>query len=318
MSGRQEEFVGLYDYVWFYGVVEDRNDPLHIGRVKVRCYGWHTEDKGQIPTEALPWAQVMTPIHNAAMSGIGFSATGLLEGTLVIGFFMDGRNAQQPLIMGSVAGIPTENSGENDGGFHDPNGKYPLETGYPDTPKLAYNRHDKDPITTTKNDNRITKIPTATDDSWDEPEQRGGVESKYPYNHTWQTESGHAFEVDDTEGAERIHQYHTAGTFFEIQPDGSRITKIVGNDYEISVKDKDVYVKGACNITTDGNATLYVKGNYDVKVDGIMTIHNDVLIKGLSTAEDDHISGSNKISGKGHTHTDTPGLGAGVTTPPNT
>ena len=35
----------------------------------------------------------------------------------------------------------------------------------------------------------------------------------YPKNHVYETESGHIKEFDDTEGAERIHEYHKSGTF---------------------------------------------------------------------------------------------------------
>ena len=37
----------------FIGVVEDRNDPLSLGRCRVRAFGIHTEDKAMIPTEDL-------------------------------------------------------------------------------------------------------------------------------------------------------------------------------------------------------------------------------------------------------------------------
>ena len=46
-------FMGLDGFIWFIGVVEDRNDPSKLGRVKVRCLGFHTEDKNDIPTEDL-------------------------------------------------------------------------------------------------------------------------------------------------------------------------------------------------------------------------------------------------------------------------
>jgi Gp5 N-terminal OB domain len=73
MSGQSiDQFVGG-KFAWFTGVVEDTSDPLQMGRVRVRCFGYHTEDKVQIPTESLPWALVMTPITSASMSGIGTS-----------------------------------------------------------------------------------------------------------------------------------------------------------------------------------------------------------------------------------------------------
>ena len=128
----KNEFVG-YNFIWFFGVVEDRNDPLKMGRVRVRCFNWHTNDKSKVPTDALPWAQCMQPVTSAAISGIGRSATGLVEGSWVIGFFLDGEDAQKPMIMGSMAGIPTELPNE-EFGF---NGKYPDLINEPDLPRPA-------------------------------------------------------------------------------------------------------------------------------------------------------------------------------------
>ena len=39
--------------------VEDRDDPDKLGRVRVRCVGYHTDDVNKIPTADLPWAWVM-------------------------------------------------------------------------------------------------------------------------------------------------------------------------------------------------------------------------------------------------------------------
>ena len=128
----KKEFIG-YNFIWFFGVVEDRNDPLKMGRVRVRCFNWHTNDKSKVPTDALPWAQCMQPVTSAAISGIGRSATGLVEGSWVIGFFLDGEDAQKPMIMGSMAGIPTELPNE-EFGF---NGKYPDLINEPDLPRPA-------------------------------------------------------------------------------------------------------------------------------------------------------------------------------------
>ena len=44
-----ENFQGQDGFVWFTGVVEDRNDPTKLGRVRVRCVGYHTDDKVKIP-----------------------------------------------------------------------------------------------------------------------------------------------------------------------------------------------------------------------------------------------------------------------------
>ena len=87
-------------------VVEDINDPLGADRVRVRVFGLHTDDKTLIPTESLPWAQVLKSTDSAAMSGIGHSAHGLLQGSWVKLYFED-SDKQYPVIIGSISGVPS-------------------------------------------------------------------------------------------------------------------------------------------------------------------------------------------------------------------
>ena len=117
-------FMGLDGFVWFTGVVENRNDPAKLGRVQVRCLGYHTEDLNDIPSEDLPWAHVMMPVTDPAMQGLGTSPTFLTEGTWVVGFFRDANEKQQPIIMGSLPGVPAY-AADSSTGFNDPSGKYP-------------------------------------------------------------------------------------------------------------------------------------------------------------------------------------------------
>lgn len=95
----------IYDkdgFVWWVGVVEDRMDPLQMGRCRVRIFGYHNDDKSLLPTEDLPWAIPVQPIVSAAMSGIGITPVGVLPGTWVVGFFLDGDDAQQPAMFGTL------------------------------------------------------------------------------------------------------------------------------------------------------------------------------------------------------------------------
>jgi hypothetical protein len=114
-------------FAWFTGVIEDIDDPMEMGRYRVRCFGYHNEDKTEgkgIQTEDLPWAMTMLPVTSASISGVGQSATGLLRGTWVIGFFRDSINAQDPVIMGSIPSI-TSRPTDYSKGFSDPTGRYP-------------------------------------------------------------------------------------------------------------------------------------------------------------------------------------------------
>lgn len=106
------------DFRWFFGIVEDRHDPLLSGRVRVRCLGLHNDSKTEMPTEDLHWAQVVMPATSASTSGVG-QTNGLVEGSYVFGFFIDGLNYQHPIVLGSVQGIP-ENFADELLGFSDP------------------------------------------------------------------------------------------------------------------------------------------------------------------------------------------------------
>jgi len=104
----ETNFMGRDGYRWWLGVCESRQDPLMLGRLKVRILGHHTESKSLIPTCTLHWAVVELPVTNAAMNGIGTSATGILEGTWVTGYFRDGDSCQDPVVTGSLPGIPEQ------------------------------------------------------------------------------------------------------------------------------------------------------------------------------------------------------------------
>jgi hypothetical protein len=108
--------------------------------------------------------------------------------------------------------------------------------------------------------------------------------AKYPHNNVTQTKSGHFQEFDDTPGAERIRTQHKAGTFTEIQPDGTEVHKIVGNGYYITVKDGNVVIGGQCNINIVGNAEITVGGDAVTHVKGSVkqTVEKDydLLVKG--------------------------------------
>ena len=78
-----KDFAGKNGFIWWVGVVEDRQDPLKMGRCRVRCVGWHAEDKMRLPTDMLPWATPSLPINNP-------SPYAPREGDMVFGFFIDG------------------------------------------------------------------------------------------------------------------------------------------------------------------------------------------------------------------------------------
>jgi hypothetical protein len=271
-------YMGKDGFNWFVGVVEDRQDPEHCSRVRVRALGHHSEHTDNIPTKDLPWAHVMMPVTAGGMSGIGESPHFLIEGTWVLGFFRDPAR-QEPVILGALPGKNTDTKEEyttisssavggvsQKGGFKDPNNKYPTSKyiGKADTNLLGQE------LVSEHTSYNIKTASLAWTTASGEAQQPATTQSsaKYPYNHVLETESGHYIEFDDTEGNERIHIYHTKGTFIEIDPTGNVVIKTVGNVTNIVAGNMDTYVQGNYSLSVDGNMDVYAVGNLTEKIIG--------------------------------------------------
>lgn len=494
----------------YTGTVENRDDPLKLGRCQVRVLGLHTYDKSILPTADLPWAYPMQPITSAAMSGIGHSPVGPVEGTTVLIIFRD-DDEQQPIIIGSVGGIPqdfgitdqedsgmvlkkdgyapqpnsttvtdengqavttsetptptdtglapassyqpsqdaidlikkyegvrltayqdsvgiwtigygstriannpvkpgdtitqaqadqllidhintqvkpaiaskvkapitqsmfdalcsftynlgggafgrstlnsdlnaanyttaandfsmynkaggnvlagltarrnaeqqlflkdgipdaagelkptespqtpvgaanpdgTTSSGTASGdsklvGFKDPKGKYPLYTFEPDTNRLARHEEINKTVVYKKEVARELGVATAQGRTWDQSPVP--YNSKYPYNHVYMSESGHVMEFDDTVNSERVHIYHKAGTYTEIDANGTEVKRIVGDKYEILERNGHLLIKGSADVTIQGDHNVKIENALRVDISGVTTINvfNDASI----------------------------------------
>jgi len=275
-------FMGQDGFNWFIGVVEDRADPEKSGRVRVRCLGYHTSDIQKIPTADLPWASVMMPVTAGANSGIGVSPHFLLEGTWVVGFFRDDA-IQEPVIMGALPGYnSTETTGFTiasssavggqslEGGFKDPNDKYPskLYIDKPDTNLLAQGTKEViDTHASNKKKHTLTADWTTSTGTAKQPKSTQ-ENATYPTNHVFETESGHYVEFDDTAGNERIHLFHKMGTFIEIDKTGNVIIKTVGNVTNIIAGNMDTYVTKNYNLSVGGTMGVWSKGLVTELFDG--------------------------------------------------
>ena len=303
-------FMGLDGFVWFTGVVENRNDPAKLGRVQVRCLGYHTQDLNDIPSEDLPWAHVMMPVTDPSMQGLGNTPSFLTEGTWVIGFFRDAMEKQQPVIMGSLPGVPAS-AADKTTGFNDPNGKYPGTITHSnhtieesDVSRLAQGQTSETHLSLqNRRANKWEKIPTATKpnlstvsttskaetvSTFSEPDPKGlkvdtspYTSSEYPYNHVHESESGHIQEIDDTPGGERLYRQHKSGTYEEIVADGSKTVKVFGDNYELTAGANNVFVKGNINLTCSGTKRERIDGDYILEVGGDFTrkIHKNEQVK---------------------------------------
>ena len=295
-----KNFMGKDGFQWFVGVVEDRQDPQKLGRVRVRCLGYHSENISDLPTSQLPWAHPMNPITSATVSGVGQTPLGVVEGTWVVGFFQDASDAQQPIIMGTLPGVPTSLPTKGAGkGFQDRlNANYPKYTDEPDVNRLAVNDTDNPhPSLTIRQADRDTDIGRADfdpidiglanasgavgqaavkqlpgDDGTNFSEPETTYKSQYPYNHVYESEAGHIKEFDDTPNSERIHERHSTGTGYEINEFGDKVQRVKRDNYEIISNDHFAHIKGTHNTTVDGGVRVFVNAqaktsnNYTIQV----------------------------------------------------
>jgi lysozyme len=165
-------------------------------------------------------------------------------------------------------------------GFTDPTGKYPLYRDEPDTHRLARHEKIQETIVYKKEVARDMKVPIAgSGTTWDQSPIPYNAE--YPYNRVYSGESGHIMEFDDTPDSRRIHLYHAAGTYLEIDDNGTQVNRIIGDGYEILERNGFVHIKGGLNVTVDGVHNLKVQNAVNIDIDGATNINvfNDVNLK---------------------------------------
>ena len=118
----KNHFVGRDGFVWWIGQIADENtwksnipgfpaptnesteeEVIGFGeRYKVRIMGYHTAAPSELTDEELPWATVMYPVTAGNGGRASSQNANLTQGCFVFGFFLDGDNAQQPVIMGCL------------------------------------------------------------------------------------------------------------------------------------------------------------------------------------------------------------------------
>jgi hypothetical protein len=133
----KSNFLGKDGFIWWIGQVADpkvwRNENSRVEgtkkepgatidkeawgyRCKVRIIGYHSFDKNILPDDDLPWAHVLTSASDGAPGQGSFGKLPLLVGgESVVGFFLDGEDAQQPVLMScfhrtpAVVNVPNGN-----------------------------------------------------------------------------------------------------------------------------------------------------------------------------------------------------------------
>ena len=293
------------NFKMWIGVVEDRIDPEQIGRYKVRILGYHTANRETLPTKDLPWATPVMPLTSASLSGIG-ETPGLINGATVVGFFADGDDEQQPVILGSLPGVPLDKISDPKIGFSDPKGKYPRsgEEGYNDVGESDISRLARGPAAEThaslleKRRTRMRAIPTAkapdisstaekiqgadyTGAEWDEPHARFGTTDQGTY-----TQPGEVPTFED--GTTSVYPFNhvretETGHVFEVDdtPKNGRIHEYHNSGTyreiqsdgtrvtKIVSRDVEIVMQGK-DVYITGGCNVTIKGDCKLLVEGDM------------------------------------------------
>jgi hypothetical protein len=185
----------------------------------------------------------LVPLTSASLKGVGVSPTGLDKGSYVFGFYLDGKEKQKPIMLGT----------------------------FPKIPDMDDKKHDVSPLA--RGDNIIKKEKLG-------PEPKSPYAAEYPHNKVTKTKSGHAIELDDTPDAERIHIYHKSGSYEEVGPDGTRVTKTVKDNYSITAGDDEIYIKGNAKVTIKGKCTVAIDGDCSLTAKNVnVTAKQNVKVK---------------------------------------
>lgn len=234
----QEKFVGIYR-----GVVEDNNDLLQAGRVRVRIFGIHSPAKiklrgpepGEgmegIPTDELPWAEPVLGLIEGSISKCGVFGVPL-QGSHVFVFFEMG-NILAPRYFGSVPGIPTSLP-DTTMGFNDPEGEWP-------------------------------SLEHLFQPDWN---TLGNSRTVYPNNIAFETHAGHEVEIDSTPGNERYRVYHPSGTEIRVDNLGNVDITIVSNETRNITINRSTVIGGNDTNTIIGDLSNYVMGDLTNSIQG--------------------------------------------------
>lgn len=254
----------------FMGVVQAAEDPTYAGRLKVRCFGFHppVDNAGSgVPTEFLPWAVLLNNTLGAVESPTP------KPGELVFGFFLDGRDAQFPMVIGS---IPAYAIGSLNNAWAEANdetiARAPRGTSQPwhsgmDVEATNFPAAQGMPL-------RINDATGASSVQFPAPELGGRAGSSLNSN---------AYGGSHVYAGEHTTMYHDSGTVVQISKKGDVIIQSLGDKYESSTnsaerveENKDVMVQGKynvrvmgnCNLTVAGNMNHTVAGDYNLRVGG--------------------------------------------------
>ena len=262
---------GFRNLLWYVGVVEDRHDAANDGRVKVRAFGIHTEDKQAMPTADLPWAIVLDGSYGGVQK--------IPEvGDWCFGFFMDGDDAQHPMVMGRVPGVnlqlPPEAGAPNEANY------VPVES-IPKYGKPPLHRHlggedaeiGQGPIQAASQRNGIKSAIDGED--WNEPPIISPEKNLDNTVYTSKNDNNYVVLSDSREGdGTYILISHASGSAVQIDAHGTILVKSFGDTYNSSEGftmnhtelDSHTNVGGDWALRVErGSGKVWINGDLDIE-----------------------------------------------------
>ena len=287
---------GFRNLLWYVGVVEDRHDATNDGRIKVRAFGIHTEDKQAMPTSDLPWAIVLDGSYGAAMKIPSV-------GDWVFGFFMDGDDAQHPMVMGRVPGVnlqlPPESGAPNEANY------VPAES-IQNYGKPPLHRHlggedaqvGQGPLQAAAVKNGIE---SSTGETWSEPPIISPERNLDNTVYTSKNDNNYVVLSDSREGdGTYILISHASGSAVQIDSHGTILVKSFGDTYNSSEgftmnrteMDYQTNVGGDWALRVErGSGKVWINGDLDIECENF-----NVTARG--TANINAAAGTNISGGK--------------------
>ena len=280
---------GMKFFTHFVGYVVDREDGQNLGRVKVKALGFHDLDSKVISADDLPWAPVVDGTYGAVSSIPQI-------GDWVLGAFLDGVDAQHPIVLGRIPGYNsqapsgTETNGTEVAEYaNDPNlfGKFPLH------PVLGGEGIDE----------LEGLLSAAAATRKDEEDLKDSIERKHTEEVAMRperdldnrvmasTDDQNYVLLTDTDGG-HIQIVHHKGTIIQINEDGDVLIKsrggmqnmIDGGLVEQIDGDFNTMIGQDYTLKVDNNGKMYFRNDLDIECENFsLTVRGDTLINTKGT-----------------------------------
>ena len=276
---------GIANPLFFVGVVENNDDPRYESRVQVRALGIHGTKK-EVPTSMLPWSILSKGDYDAN----GAIGSGIPEiNSFVFGVMLDGRDAQQPLVLGLIPTQFATKWGEP-GGPGELWGSVPVEHGeitsrstspenfgQPQSDNLSRGENPEETYVLQQEMGRTKNIPSADGGTFSEPAT--AYDAVPTFNKVIKVGDS-SIEIDGSPGSERIMIHHGEGSYIQIDSNGLTTEKTVDDKYEIIDGKQHVSAGRGSNVTIVGNAYVKVIGNKTEEITGDLQtlVHGNHLL----------------------------------------